>query len=99
MTDWVQCATDEPKHFEGVAEVGFGWPPRPGNYRSRAAIEGREPYEMHEDSPPVSPASGVGPPLGHEHGPRSRWHSSKEAFKAARLGHRHCGSVLLACYA
>lgn len=42
MTDWVLCDANEEQKFEGLFEVGFGWVPYPGDYRSRAAIEAGE---------------------------------------------------------
>ena len=39
MTDWVQWSPSEEFAFEGLLQVGFGWVPYPGDYRSRAAIE------------------------------------------------------------
>ena len=39
MTDWVLHDPTEQKEFEGLFEVGFGWTPYPGDYRSKAAIE------------------------------------------------------------
>lgn len=39
MTDWVLHDPGEEKKFEGLFEVGFGWTPYPGDYRSKAAIE------------------------------------------------------------
>jgi hypothetical protein len=40
MTDWVTYRPEEELKFEGLLEVGFGWTPYPGDYRSKTAIEG-----------------------------------------------------------
>jgi hypothetical protein len=39
MRDWVHYPPEQAMLFEGLVEVGFGWTPYPGDYRSRAAIE------------------------------------------------------------
>ena len=36
--DWTTFAPSAQKHFKGAFEIGFGWSPYPGDYRSRAAI-------------------------------------------------------------
>jgi hypothetical protein len=36
MTDWVLFEPSEEKQFVGTFDVGFGWTPYPGDYRSRA---------------------------------------------------------------
>ena len=38
MNDWVMMPSDSPHLFEGVLQVGFGWVPYPGDYRSQAAL-------------------------------------------------------------
>lgn len=42
MNDWTLRALDERVHFEGLVEVGFGWVPYPGDYRSRTVIKTEE---------------------------------------------------------
>ena len=42
MNDWSLRALDEKVRFEGLVEVGFGWTPNPGDYRSSAAIRAEE---------------------------------------------------------
>jgi len=37
--DFTTLAPDEEKYYSGTIEIGFGWSPYPGDYRSRAAIE------------------------------------------------------------
>ena len=37
--EFTMVPTDKEQYFSGIAEVGFGWSPYPGDYRSRAAIE------------------------------------------------------------
>jgi hypothetical protein len=39
MTDWVQYEPSAEMQFEGLFEVGFGWTPYPGDYRSRTCAE------------------------------------------------------------
>ena len=39
MNDWGKYSPTEAKAFEGFVEVGFGWTPYPGDYRSSASIE------------------------------------------------------------
>ena len=38
--DWTMLPPDSKQTFQGVYEIGFGWAPYPGDYRSRAAISG-----------------------------------------------------------
>ena len=38
MHDWTTLGPDEKQHFTGTVELGFGWSPYPGDYRSEAAI-------------------------------------------------------------
>jgi hypothetical protein len=38
MNDWTTLDLKEPKSFEGIARIGFGWSAYPGDYRSRSAI-------------------------------------------------------------
>jgi hypothetical protein len=37
--EFTTLAPDKEQYFSGITEVGFGWSPYPGDYRSRAAIE------------------------------------------------------------
>jgi hypothetical protein len=41
MGDWTSIGPSEERYFEGVVEVGFGWTPYPGDYRSKAQISGQ----------------------------------------------------------
>jgi hypothetical protein len=38
MTDWVGFSSADEQFFQGDFEVGFGWTPYPGDYRSNASI-------------------------------------------------------------
>jgi NADPH:quinone reductase-like Zn-dependent oxidoreductase len=40
MGDWTMLSPTEEKFFTAPFEIGFGWSPYPGDYRSRKAIEG-----------------------------------------------------------
>jgi hypothetical protein len=40
MNDWSQLGPKVPVVVEGVFEIGFGWSPYPGDYRTSAAISG-----------------------------------------------------------
>ena len=37
--EFTMLPTEKEQYFSGISEVGFGWSPYPGDYRSRAAIE------------------------------------------------------------
>lgn len=40
MSEWTELGPKEERYFTGIAEVGFGWTPYPGDYRSRTEILG-----------------------------------------------------------
>jgi hypothetical protein len=48
MSNWVQYESSERKIFEGEFDVGFGWTPYPGEYRTRAALEG-DPFLIQDE--------------------------------------------------
>lgn len=37
--EFTKLSVEKEQYFSGISEVGFGWSPYPGDYRSRAAIE------------------------------------------------------------
>lgn len=38
MNEWTRLDLAQPKHFEGIVRLCFGWTPYPGDYRTRSAI-------------------------------------------------------------
>jgi len=39
MNEFVRSEPTARERFEGTAQIGFGWSPYPGDYRTRARIE------------------------------------------------------------
>jgi hypothetical protein len=37
--EFTRLSADKEQYFSGISEVGFGWSPYPGDYRSQATIE------------------------------------------------------------
>ncbi|NTU47237.1 hypothetical protein HGA88_06430 [Candidatus Roizmanbacteria bacterium] len=38
IDNFTTLSPDTPQYFSGIIEMGFGWTPYPGDYRSKAAI-------------------------------------------------------------